>query len=331
MGLEQRSVQRNDYGRRMKLEEMEELLRRLNIEPINVRNSEVLALCPGHKEITGREDRNPSWWINAETGQHICFSCGFKGGLWSLIAQRQNFVDPNGRLDYADAKDWLYESFGAIQLDALAEIERPIEKPEFKVSEASLAVFSDPPESVLKSRGLNLAAAQAHNLLWDPRHQNWIIVIRDPYSNKLLGWQEKGFSRRYFNNYPPGVEKSHALFGFSNYKGGKMIVVESPLDVVRLTSLGITGGVATYGVHISAAQLKLIKEADEIIFALDNDEAGKAASKKLLDMTKTSGFESWFFDYSHTDRKDIGGMSRAEIVQGLQSAKHCVYGEAALA
>lgn len=314
----------------MRIEEMETLLRRLNIEPVNVKNSEILALCPGHKELTGREDRNPSWWINADTGQHICFSCGFKGGLWSLIAQRQGFYDQIGRLDYADAKDWLYESFGTIQLDALSEMERPIEKPEFKVSEASLAVFVDPPSNALKSRGLSLAAAQEYGLLWDSNKQNWIIVIREPYSNKLLGWQEKGYSRRYFNNYPPGVEKAQSLFGFSQYSGGKMIVVESPLDVVRLASLGIAGGVATYGVHISAAQLKLIKEADEIVFALDNDDAGKAASKKLLELTKTSAFEAWFFDYSGTDRKDIGGMSRAEVMQGLQNAKHCVYGEGAL-
>lgn len=315
----------------MRIEEMEALLRRLNIEPVNVKNSEILALCPGHKEITGREDRNPSWWINSDTGQHICFSCGFKGGLWSLIAQRQNFYDPNGRLDYADAKDWLYESFGTIQLDTLAEIERPIEKPEFKVSNASLAVFSNPPSDALRSRGLSLAAAQDHELLWDSVKRNWIIVIREPYSNKLLGWQEKGYSRRYFNNYPPGVEKSHCLFGFSKYSGGRMVVVESPLDVVRLSSLGISGGVATYGVHISAAQLKLIKEADEIVFALDNDDAGKAASKKLLELTKTDAFEAWFFDYSTTDRKDVGGMSKFEVTEGLANAKHCVYGTEALA
>jgi hypothetical protein len=314
----------------MKLEEMEQLLVRLGIDPIRTKDSEILALCPGHKELTGREDRNPSWWINADTGQHICFSCGFKGGLWSLIAQRQNLHDQNGRLDYADAKDWLYESFGAIQMDVLTEIERPIEKPEYKISQASLAVFVDPPADALKSRGLSLAAAQAYELLWDASKKNWIIVIRDPYSNKLLGWQEKGFSRRYFNNYPPGVEKSQSLFGFSQYSGGQMIVVESPLDVVRLASLGISGGVSTYGVHISNEQLRLIKEADEVVFALDNDEAGKANSKKLLELTKTLAFEAWFFDYSGTDVKDIGGMSRLEVTSGLNGAKHCVYGLGAL-
>jgi len=98
----------------MMLNEMERVLERLNIEPVQTRGDEILALCPGHKEITGKEDHNPSWWINAETGAHICFSCGFKGNIWSLIATVQGLRDANGFLDYADAKDWLYLSFDNI-------------------------------------------------------------------------------------------------------------------------------------------------------------------------------------------------------------------------
>ena len=148
--------------------------------------------------------------------------------------------------------------------------------------------------------------------------------------NKLLGWQEKGFSRRYFSNYPQGVEKSKTLFGFKQYSGGQMVVVESPLDVVRLASVGVTGGVSTYGSMISKEQLALIREADEIVFAFDNDDAGRLASKKMLDSSISLGFEAWFFNYNETDMKDVGGMSKSEILTGLSSAKHVVNGEAAL-
>jgi len=312
----------------MRLEEMERVLERLNIDVINVRGSEILALCPGHKEITGKEDHNPSWWINSETGAHICFSCGFKGSLWSLIATAQNLKDANGLLDYADAKDWLYLSFDNIQLGAPdEEVEQEsIFKEVTQITESRLALFTYPPEHALKARGLTLQAAEKHQLLWDREHSNWITVIRDPYSNKLLGWQEKGFSRRYFRNYPTGVEKSTTLFGLNRYKGGRMIIVESPLDVVRLDSIGITGGVSTYGSMISNAQIELIKDADEILFALDNDESGINASKKMLEQN----FEAWFFNYAHTDMKDIGAMSRLEILTGLDNAKHSVNGLGAI-
>ena len=312
----------------MRIEEMERVLERLNIEVINVRGSEILALCPGHKEITGKEDHNPSWWINAETGAHICFSCGFKGSLWSLIATAQNLKDANGLLDYADAKDWLYLSFDNIQLGAPdEEVEQEsIFKEVTQITESRLALFTYPPEHALKARGFTLQAAEKHQLLWDTAHSNWISVIRDPYLNKLLGWQEKGFSRRYFRNYPTGVEKSTTLFGLNRYKGGRMIVVESPLDVVRLDSIGITGGVSTYGSIISNAQIELIKDAEEIVFALDNDESGINASKKMLEQN----FEAWFFNYAHTDMKDIGAMSRLEILTGLDNAKHSVHGLGAI-
>lgn len=315
----------------MRTDELENVLRRLDIEPVQVRGSEVLALCPGHKEITGKEDRSPSWWINADTGAHICFSCGYRGSLWSLIAMRQNLTDANGLLDYADAKDWLYLSFDNMTI-GLPEEETPKEEPkeELKMSEARLALFTYPPDHALQARGLSFQASEKHQLLWDPKQSNWITVIRHPRTNALMGWQEKGFGHRYFNNYPAGVEKSQTLFGFNKYSGGRMIVVESPLDVVRLESVGVRGGVSTYGSMISKAQLNLIREADEIVFALDHDDSGLTASRNMLELSYTLGFEAWFFNYAHTEMKDVGGMSKAEILEGLRNAKHSVHGLGAL-
>jgi DNA primase len=105
-----------------------------------------------------------------------------------------------------------------------------------------------------------------------------------------------------------------------------MIVVESPLDVVRLSSIGIDGGVATYGAIVSAAQFNLIRGADRIIFAMDNDDAGKASSQSLLEMCKQMGVECWFFNYSGIDLKDVGGMSRSEALTGLSTARHQLRG-----
>ena len=314
----------------MRLEEMENVLERLEIEVVQTRGSEILALCPGHKEITGKEDRHPSWWINSDTGAHICFSCGYKGSLFALIAYVKGFKDANGLLDYADAKDWLYLSFDNLSFGEDEEEDEPVFKEVTEMGESRLALFTPPPAHALKARGFSAEAAAKHEMLWDPPHSNWITVIRDPFSNALLGWQEKGFSRRYFKNYPPGVQKSTTLFGYNQYRGGQMIVVESPLDVVRLTSVGIKGGVSTYGSMISNAQLSLIREADEIIFALDNDESGIASSKSMIENSIKHGFEARFFNYAHTEMKDVGGMSRSEIVTGLTNAKHTVYGLGAL-
>lgn len=318
----------------MMIEDMEEILDRLGISTISARGDEILALCPGHKMMTGREDHNPSWWINADTGAHICFSCGYKGGLLALISNTLGLVDVNGLDDYGAAKDWL----ASLNLDTskyaerLAKAERVFERPaeQLAMTDSRLALFVTPPEYARQARGFTERACVTHELLWEDSRQLWVTPIRHPFTGSLLGWQEKGFRDRFFNNYPAGVEKSTSLYGYAQYTGGDMIVVESPLDVVRLTSVGISGGVATYGAMISNLQMSLIRGADRVIFALDNDDAGRTASEKIIEQTRTHGFEAWFFNYSRTDMKDVGAMSRTEIEQGLATARHSLNGKRAL-
>jgi DNA primase len=302
----------------MTVDEMERLLDDLGIEYVNVRGDEVQGFCPMHEQRTGKEDRNPSWYINAETGAHICFSCEYRGNVVSLVSSIRD-------ISYDDALDWL--STGGALLEAF---ERAVSKPKqvfeelVYISEASLAAFTDPPEHALKARGLKLGAAQQYNLKWDTQTESWIIPIRDPSTGNLQGWQLKSFSGRHFRNHPVGVKKSNGLFGFGQYTGGDMIVVESPLDVVRLASIGIPGAVAVYGALISDVQLKYLLSSDRLVFALDSDEAGQAASLKMVQYTESHSFEAWFFDYSGTSMKDVGGMSKSEVLSGLNTAKHSI-------
>ena len=309
----------------MRLEEMETVLSRLGIEVVSVRGSEIQSFCPGHKLIKGKEDSNPSWYINADTGAHICFSCGYKGSLMSLICDVKE-------VDYADAKDWFYLENEDLSLvmERAEKKEEPIFKEVVEISEARLALFTDPPAEALAARGFKLESAREHEVLWDPKHNNWITPIRNPFTNKLMGWQEKGYVKRYFKNYPTGIEKSKALFGFRRYDGGRLIVVESPLDVVRLASVGVSGGVATFGSLVSKDQVNLIRGADQIVFAFDNDDAGRIASQKMLELTVSLSFECWFFNYTDTAMKDVGGMSKSEILIGLDTAKHSLHGIKAL-
>lgn len=309
----------------MKLDEMESLLDRLGIEYVGTRGDEVQGFCPKHEERTGKVDRNPSWFINADNGAHICFSCGFKGSVYSLIAAMNNFYLIDGSYDYDDVDTWLNS-----QNDLLVALEKATSKPKeifdelVYVSEASLAAFTEPPDYALRSRGITADAAKKYQILWDRLRNNWIIPIRNPENNQLLGWQEKGYGTRFFKNSPAGMKKSLSLFGYDKYTGGDMIVVESPLDVVRLESIGISGGVATFGSMVSDTQVNLIRNADRIIFAMDSDQAGLNASLYLLGLSKKLRFEAWFFDYSNTDMKDVGSMSRSEVMAGLDSAIHSV-------
>jgi hypothetical protein len=317
--------------------DVENVLLNLGIE-VSQRNNELLGLCPMHLERTGREDSNPSWSMNVESGVHHCFSCGYKGTILTLVAELKEFQTKWGRLDFDAAKEWLRSNVEvnfellARQLEDARNSYIPIPVP-VAMSEARLAVFDEiAPQWALDARDLTEEACALHRVRWNPLRNSWITPIRNSQNFGLMGWQEKSQTERFFRNRPAGIKKSTTLFGIETFKGGTMIVVESPLDVVRLSSLGIMGGVSTYGAAVSDIQLDLMKRADKLIFAFDNprvDEAGKLISLEMLQRTRKEGMECWFANYT-SDDKDVGEMSPALVELLVGGARHSVFGEGAI-
>ena len=308
--------------------DIEKVLLNLDVTMIAQRGSEINGLCPKHKERTGSEDHNPSWWINSDTGAHFCFSCGYKGNIHTLV------MDVKG-CDYFEMQDFLKEK-SELPLDVL--MKRLKDLPQYitpdepiGMSEARLAVFTDVPDKELKKRFLTREASDAHGVVWDTKNSAWILPIREPNDFSLWGWQEKGSTGRFFRNYPAGVKKSKTVFGVHILDESKPLwVVESPLDAVRLTGLGYNA-IATYGAIISEDQGKLMRRATQLISAFDNDQAGKKASEQMLGFSRKYGFDLRYFNYSGIDVKDVGDMTEKEIARGLETAKHMIYGKEAYA
>ena len=313
---------------------VEGVLLTLGIET-SQRGDELLGLCPMHLERTGREDSNPSWSMNAETGVHHCFSCGYKGTLLTLVGEIKEFTTQWGRVDFEAAKDWLRNNI-EVNFEYLA---RQLEEarnsyvmfsPPVTMSEARLAVFdSVAPDWALEARGLTEAASALYGVRWKKDNNAWITPIRRPSNGDLMGWQEKSQTERFFRNRPTGVAKSKTVFGLDVYKGGTMIVVESPLDAVKLQSLGIPGGVSTFGASVSDDQIALMKRADKLIIAMDNDAAGKKASADIFKRIRKEGMECWFLNYTDVEFKDVGDMPEDLVHYCIEGSKHCVFGEAA--
>lgn len=294
---------------------------------------EALALCPTHYERTGKEDRNPSWWINLETGLHTCFSCGYKGNLLQLICDVKGFYF-NGSYDYRAAESWLATaaeiSIEDLQAALMAmpsyinEYAKPLE-----MSEARLAVFTEPPLEALAQRNITLESANQYGVLWDPKTQTWILPLREPSSKNLMGWQEKGTVDRTFKNRPAGLQKSKTLFGVQNQSPTVVVVVESPLDCLRLAAAGITGAVAICGSSLSEDQVKLLRSSEKIIAAFDNDKAGQKAAKELLEFGIKYALNLFFFNYGSSGVKDPGDMTDEQICWGVENAISALFGESA--
>lgn len=305
---------------------VEGVLATLDLQLTAQRGSEIQGLCPMHKERTGKEDHNPSWWINSVTGAHICFSCGYKGNVYTLIA------DIKG-MDYFDAKEYAEQE---IQLDVDVLLRRIRELPQYisveeeiGMSEARLVVYTDVPDIELKKRFLTREAVDHYGVRWDEKNEAWIVPIRDPDTHALWGWQEKGAKGRFFRNQPVGVKKSKTVFGVQHQSEKITVVVESPLDVVRLHSAGIEGAISTFGAIMSEEQAKIMRRSEVVIAAFDNDEAGKKACEQMLGYARKYGIELKYFNYDGIDVKDVGDMTVEEIYRGLATARDRVWGKAA--
>jgi DNA primase len=112
------------------------------------------------------------------------------------------------------------------------------------------------------------------------------------------------------------------------FSGKTAILLESPLDCLRLYTAGISGGLSSYGVQVSNRQLDLLFDVAEIIiFALDNDDAGLTKMRDLRSRYLSSGRRIKFINYSHIpDAKDIGtdGVSDKDIQQSILTAKSLI-------
>lgn len=300
-------------------------------------NAEANALCPMHYARTGKEDHSPSWWINLDSGQHICFSCGYKGNLAQLVCDVNEFYTQIGDTHYYDykaAQNWL-AGISSIPVEKLMELLKSIPerieaapKP-LEMSEARLAVFVAPPQEALDARNITAESAEAYGVLWDAKKQNWILPLREPHFSRLVGWQEKGTVDRTFFNRPAGLPKSKTLFGVNTQNADVVYVVESPLDCLRLHSAGFPGAVAICGSSPSEEQIKLIRYSNKVVCAFDSDKAGNKASKEMLEFGRKYGLNLFFFNYGSSGKKDPGDMTDEEIAWGIENAKTALLGEQA--
>lgn len=264
-----------------------------------VSGNEVYVLCPYH------EDRSlGSFSINIETGQNSCFSCGNGGSFHRYLMASQGM----GR---QQARRWCLNRLIATVTAVPEHV--PGMQPE--VTEASLALFADPPDSALFSRGITLESCQALGILWDAGRGMWIFPVRDPDAGQLLGWQEKGPG--WTSNKPDDVPLKSCLFGWElTGPGEQVVLVESPLDTAVMADAGFTA-VSSFGSVVTDSQLALITgRCSSLVLALDDDKAGWAATDRIV--RSLHGIPVRVFNYGdHPQGKDPGELEDAAIQQGM--------------
>lgn len=297
----------------------------LGINVIRVVADEALAHCPKHYERTGKIDNHPSWSVRVEDGNNIvagihnCLSCGYSGNFVDLV---RDWLDvPRGQ-----AIGWVRARGGIERARSILERRnRPSGTDTTKtINEASLALSAPAPAWALESRGLTAESAEWFGVRWDTTKDCWVLPIRDA-AGTLMGWQEKGTKNRHFLNVPDEVPKSTSLFGYQQLLDDDTdtaILVESPLDAVRLDSVGIPGGISSFGAKVSAKQMTLIVKSPVkwLVIALDNDRDGTVNARTLRYGWSKRELTIRFLNYDRTRSKDIGDMTRKEIEYAVATA-----------
>lgn len=279
-----------------------------------IKGDEYLAPCPAHKERTGRPDSHPSWSINLSNGLHHCFSCGYKGNVRSLISQLVGDEEASewkitsspkqGELDSSDLINRLRDVTSNLYIRPPTNNGYP---------EASLEVFTEPPRWALDEREVDTTSCAEMGALWDSRSELWVLVVRDNFGN-ILGWQYKSqHGPKVFRNWPAGMHMASCLFGY-HYIGDQidarddLVVVESPLDAVRLWSFDIPA-VALFGSSISQSQAKILQN-HHVLLMPDHDDAGNGLRKQADEKLKRVRH----VDYDGFPRgTDPGDLSRISI------------------
>lgn len=203
--------------------------------------------------------------------------------------------------DFENAVSWLASRFN--DGDVACEIRRsaPVKVQEAKATKAPFVAPPPPtPDEALKiraylaSRGLKFPGALPKNLRMDRRGNVGFLTFTD--AKTCAGMELKGTDpARPFTGLAVGSSRQggfrYASAGFNKGDRYDLVITESAIDALSYVQLSDTYGwhdslmaVSTAGVRetVNKRIVSLLPEADRVVIAYDNDDAGRSAGSKLL-------------------------------------------------
>ncbi len=268
-------------------------IRDLNLSVAHKTGDEIYCHCPFHV------DKGASLCINSKKPIWYCQSCE-RGG-------------------YLDKLEKLMQSEGIVEhveTDESTKKHYPLAKMEISdFEELSLARNCQ----YLVKRKFDNDTIRA----WDIRRTTIFAVlplknVNDEVEGLILRSMIKDYEPRYQAKH---FKKKEKLFGKRTGPEGKLVVlVEGPLDAVKvwqnmkeLELLNSFSGVySAMGSSMAIEQLKLLsKVSNDILILMDNDDAGRLATKKCA--RSLLGFNLFVPSFKYYKSEDPGEMDKTEF------------------
>lgn len=237
-------------------------------------------------------DRNPSACLNVEKKLYVCYTLGWGGDLLRLIQKMEN-ADGLSDLDLGGMLTGSVKKAEDLrdQILKLMDHTRPdsVDLPSYSEAVLTPWMFSHP--YMRDNRGISQNAHTLLRLGYDPKINR--IVFPHFFGGKLVGWQTRAIPPgpgwpgtanqipKYKNT--PGFPKAETLYAYDlASKRNRVVVVESPMSVAKAYSLGIGNVVATFGAKVTDTQIQLLRDFPEVIVWFDDDPAGRAGERNLV-------------------------------------------------
>ena len=302
-----------DYSHLLGRLDSEALLEDLGID-FGYRHSknQLMYHCPNLEGNHRNGDANPSFGFQTDKLLYNCFVCG-GGNVVELVQMMHPGHTQEQALQYAEK----FADFNITQDDFVNKVQSILHPEEEK--EEVMPAFS--PDAIFRyrkihpyllERGITRETIIDMQVGYDEEHEG--IIFPHFFMGNLVGWQtrhirqdengnfrcqmcESGASKGVYANkkiakYKNTVNfpKINTLYGYDHMKEAvkeegvsSCIVVESPMSVLKLKSLGFNRAVATFG-QFSREQAMLLIAMERVYYWPDNDAAGFNNAKNIIDV-----------------------------------------------
>jgi 5S rRNA maturation endonuclease (ribonuclease M5) len=121
-----------------------------------------------------------------------------------------------------------------------------------------------------------------------------------------------------------GFNRSNLLYNWWSAKqhienSGKVIIVEGPLDVLKLEDAGVHNAVAMFGADMTCNQAHILMKTNPSVITtiMDNDEGGEHAEESCKSQLELAGFKGRLQHFV-PPMNDLGDMTKEQIQNFLK-------------
>lgn len=297
------------------------LIDSLGIDVVQETAQDFIAYCPFHANHDtpamniGKEGPYPWRCWN--------LSCGESGSLPRLV-ERLLEKTPMEALRYIHTYSVLEAPALSKLLDLGAKADEPYSNPDPAVLDRIRWDWSRGPGplQLLLDRGFSKETLIEFDVGYSERRKRITIPVFDE-NGDFVGISGRAIEESQKPKYwDKGVPKKHILFNLNVAKNyDSVIMVEGPLDAIKVSQSGHKNVVATFGGFYSNEQAKkLNRRFRSVIIFTDSDEAGRALAENIAEVSQKAGKDIYFIEYPN-DIKDPGEMTEDQIDKAIKGKK----------